>query len=415
MLKKILITDLAIGMHIHELCGSWMDHPFWRRSFLLSDPQDLKLIRSSALSECWIDTKKGLDAPSHHEALADEASQAKEEERAFLRDAPRSEPEIAEPEPPENSQEIACSFAEELARAKKLCASSGAAVRAMFGEARMGKALSAQAASSVVEQISRSAERHPLALLSIARLKAIDDYTYMHSVAVCALMLALARELGLGAQETRDAGLAGLLHDVGKAKIPEAILNKPGALSEEEFKVMKSHPMAGHRLLSQGGLGHMPAAEACLRHHEKMDGTGYPNGIKAQGLSVITRMSSICDVYDAITSERVYKKGWSPGEALRKMATWKGHFDPTLFQAFVKTIGIYPIGTLVRLRSQRLGVVIDRGPDLLHPIVKVFYSEALRARISPIPCDLLAEGDAVISIEDAAAWGFEGLDSLWGA
>jgi HD-GYP domain-containing protein (c-di-GMP phosphodiesterase class II) len=255
-------------------------------------------------------------------------------------------------------------------------------------------------------------------LISVARLKRRDEYTYMHSVAVCALMVSLARELGLQGEQIRQAGLAGMLHDLGKALIPLEVLNKPGKLTDDEFTLMKSHPGHGHELLVEGGGATAMILDVCLHHHEKLDGTGYPKGLKSDEISLFAKMGAVCDVYDAVTSKRPYKDGWDPGEALRKMALWTTHFDSRVFQAFVKTVGIYPVGSLVRLHSGRLAVVIRQHPhSLLKPVVKAFYSTRSNLHIDPVDIHLASPGckDKVVAGESPADWPFKDLDALWGA
>jgi putative nucleotidyltransferase with HDIG domain len=307
---------------------------------------------------------------------------------------------------------------QEAARAAKICAKSKQAVVSMFREARMGNAISAKDCAPLVEEISNSVARNPGALISLARLKTADDYTYMHSVAVCALMIALSRQLGLDEEQTRLAGLAGLLHDLGKAMVPNAILNKPGKLTDEEFAEVKKHPEYGHAALLQGADVPEIALDVCLHHHEKVDGSGYPKGLKADQITLFAKMGAVCDVYDAITSNRPYKAGWDPAESLRKMAEWaKGHFDEAVFQAFVKSLGIYPIGSLVLLASGRIGVVIEQSEkSLLAPKVKVFYSVKSGSRIRPEVLDLSrppGNTDKISGREDPAKWNFPDLDELW--
>ena len=281
----------------------------------------------------------------------------------------------------------------------------------------MGKAVNTASAQKLVEEISNSVSRNPGALISLARLKTADDYTYMHSVAVCALMIALARQLELDEEITRALGLAVLLHDLGKAAMPMEVLNKPGKLSDGEFAIMKRHPEEGHRMLAEAPEAGEIALEVVLHHHEKIDGSGYPHGLKGQQISLYAKMGAVCDVYDAITSNRPYKAGWDPAESLRKMAEWApGHFDPTVFQAFVKSLGIYPIGSLVRLESGRLGVVVEQSEkSLLTPRVKVFFSTRANARIRTDVVDLSAPGcrDTIAQREDPAQWQFPDLNTLW--
>ena len=404
MLKKINVKHLVVGMYLKEFCGSWMDHPFWRNSFVITDPKDVERILASNITEVWIDSSKGLDIAAGETAVSEEESEARVD--AELSRAAQAQRETA-PVP----------AAEEFARAAKICAQSKLAVTSMFQEARMGKAVDTANAQKLVEEINDSVSRNPGALISLARLKTADDYTYMHSVAVCALMIALSKQLGLSEQETRRAGIAGLLHDLGKALMPMEVLNKPGKLTDEEFAIIKKHPAEGHRLLLGNSGADEMMLDVVLHHHEKIDGTGYPKGLKGEEISLFAKMGAVCDVYDAITSNRPYKAGWPPSESLRKMAEWaKGHFDQRVFQAFVKSLGIYPIGSLVRLESGRLGLVIDQSEkSLLAPCVKVFYSTHSQARILPEIIDLSRPGchEKIAGREDPAKWNFPDLDDLW--
>jgi putative nucleotidyltransferase with HDIG domain len=403
MLKCISVTDVRVGMYIHEFCGAWMDHPFWKSKFLLKSEKDVQRIQASSISELWIDVSKGLDVKVGTASVSHEDVAAAAE--AALLEAVQSPP-----------VSLAASMESEMQRAVKLCASSKAAVVSMFGDARMGQALQFEQAGELVEEISDSIMRHPNALISLARLKSADEYTYMHSVAVCALMIALARNLGLNEGHVREAGLAGLLHDIGKMAIPNAVLNKPDKLTDSEFAKVRDHPEAGSRMLLESKQVSALVLDVCLHHHEKIDGSGYPHRLSGEQISLYARMGAVCDVYDAITSNRPYKQGWDPAESIRKMAEWKGHFDPVVFQAFVKTVGIYPVGSLVRLQSGRIGVVMEQQAKfLLAPKVKVFFSAKSKTPIAQEILDLskLVGRDKIVGRESAEEWGFRHVDELW--
>lgn len=402
MLKRIAVVDVRVGMYIQEFCGAWMDHPFWRSKFLLQSQKDLQRIQASGIRELWIDASKGLDVdPGVHSESVEQVAAEADERLSAVAPAPSGEH---------------CPLDEEIARASKLCARAKQAVVSMFGDARMGRALEFEQAEELVGEISDSLLRHPNALISLARLKNADEYTYMHSVAVCALMIALARQLGLGEVQVRDAGLAGMLHDIGKMAVPWALLNKPGKLTDDEFVTMRKHPLAGREILLAGKQTNALVLDVCLHHHEKVDGSGYPHRLVGEQISLFARMGAVCDVYDAISSDRPYKKGWSPAESIHKMAEWKGHFDEGVFQAFVKVMGIYPTGSLVRLASGRIAVVLDQSStSLLTPKVKVFFSAKAKMPIAQEVIDLAqwVGRDKIVARESAVDWGFRNVDELW--
>ncbi len=402
VLKRIAVSELILGMYIHEFCGSWMDHPFWKGRFLLDNERDLQRVRDSDVHEVWIDVSKGCDVAPGQASRSVEEVEAETEARLLAADS-RTPPPRA-------------SLDQEVQRALRLCSQSKAAVVEMFSDARMGQAIALEHVAELVEEISDSVLRHPNALISLARLKTSDEYTYMHSVAVCALMIALARQLGLPEEQVREAGEAGLLHDIGKMAIPDTILNKPDKLTDAEFGTMRRHPEAGARMLLDCRQISALVLDVCLHHHEKYDGSGYPHRLAGEQISLFARMGAVCDVYDAITSDRPYKKGWDPADSIRKMAEWKGHFDPQVFQAFVKSVGIYPVGALVRLESGRLGVVLEQHEkSLLTPRVKVFFSARSKLPIPQEIIDLakLVGHDKIIARESADDWGFKNIEELW--
>ena len=400
MHKQINISQLRPGMYLERLLGSWLTNPFWKTARLLDSDEEIALVRNSGVKHAVIDTAKGLDV-------------ATEEARTPAPAAPAP----ACPAPARKPPPAKVTVEQELKVAAQVIARSKAAVTAMFTDVRMGKAVDLAVSERVIDDISESIARNTTALVSLVRLKSQHDYTYMHSIAVCALMIALARQLDLDPEAVKQAGAAGLLHDIGKMAVPLAILNKPGKLSDAEFDTVRQHPQAGHDLLKQAGEVGDIAMDVCLHHHEKMDGSGYPHRLKGEQISLYARMGAICDVYDAVTSDRAYKQGWPAAESIRKMASWcDTHFDAQLFRAFVKSVGIYPAGTLVRLTSGRLGVVIEQSEtSLLTPRVRVFFSTKSNTHLTPVVVDLGLPGEReqIVKSEDPAQWNFTNLNRYW--
>jgi HD-GYP domain-containing protein (c-di-GMP phosphodiesterase class II) len=398
MHKTIPVAQLRLGMHLHSLLGPWLEHPFWKTRFVLQDPADLDELRASGVKDCVIDTARGLDV----EPVAPDAPDAMPATRPAATAAPALRRVRLE---------------EEAAVATRLCAQARDSVASLHEQARLGRALDVEGCVPLVDEIASSMQRNAAAMLGLVRLKTHDDYTFMHSVAVCTLMVVLARRMRLDEAQVREAGLAGLVHDMGKAKIPLEVLNKPGKLTPAEYQLVQRHPRLGHDMLRDSGVASIMALDVCLHHHEQPDGRGYPEGLSGEGFSLLARMGAVCDVYDAITSNRPYKEGWLPADSIAKMAEWTkaGKFDAAVFRAFIDCVGIYPVGSLVRLGSQRLAVVVAHDPDApLAPLVKVFYSLRSQLTLPAETLDLNQPGcrDRIVGRESNAQWRFPFLDRL---
>ncbi|MET0660401.1 MAG: HD-GYP domain-containing protein [Steroidobacteraceae bacterium] len=393
MLKKIAIKEVETGMFIHAIEGRWLEHSLWKSRFLVKDQKTLDHVRTCGASECWIDVAQGKDVKS-----AQQAVQAHETSAPVARSQARR------------------SMADELVVASNILKRSKSTVISLFSEARMGNAVSTSDCAPLVDEIVGSVDRNADALISLCRLKTADEYTYIHSVSVCTLMISLGKQIGLDEAERRDAGMAGLLHDLGKAAMPQEIINKPDKLTDEEFTIIKTHPVKGHEMLLESGIDNERVLDVCRHHHERMDGKGYPDKLPADKLTLIARMSAICDVYDAVTSNRPYKAGWDPAESVARMASWQGHFDPTVLQTFIKTIGIYPVGSLVRMSSGKLGVVVEQNPKkLTAPKVKLFFSTKSGMPLLPKLVDLMESHvtDKIVAREAPENWNFGYLNDLW--
>ncbi|BEV14000.1 HD-GYP domain-containing protein [Herbaspirillum sp. DW155] len=385
-MKKIKTEDLVLGMYFSGFEAAWLDHPFWKNKFLLKSDSELRQAHASGIPYCWIDTERGLDVDE-----ADDGGDGGDELPA--QDEASVVPELPDLPPGPDIDTTLMDAVALRETAKK-------ATKAMFSEARLGKALDMERCVTVVEEIAGAVLQSPNGTLSVLRLKMADEYTYLHSVAVCALMVALGRTLGLDENACREAGLGGFLHDVGKAFLSHELLNKPGKLTDEEFSQVKKHPELGYKYLSLDPNVPDYARDVCLHHHEKMDGNGYPDALRSGQISLYARMAAICDVYDALTSDRPYKRAWDPAEAISSMASWNGHFDRAMFLAFVKTLGIYPVGSIVKLESGRTGFVIrQNAQDLTRPVLKVFrYNDNMEMSDTEI-LDLMAtpEADTIVA------------------
>ena len=248
--------------------------------------------------------------------------------------------------------------------------------------------------AAVAEEMVDTMFTHGDAMLCLARIRAKDAYLMEHSMNVAILLANFGRYLGLERSVLRELTLGGLLHDVGKIMTPDEVLNKPGKLTDEEFDVMRQHVVHSHDILIATAGITPTMLEVATNHHERLDGTGYPRRLKGEQLSLHTRMSAIVDVYDAVTADRVYKRGMQPTQAFRILL--KGvdhHFDRVLVTKFIKCMGVYPVGTLVQLSNQRLAVVMQRNEQQpLKPVVKVIYHATQRHYLEVQWLDLARSG-----------------------
>ncbi|MBL0512497.1 Cyclic di-GMP phosphodiesterase response regulator RpfG [compost metagenome] len=248
--------------------------------------------------------------------------------------------------------------------------------------------------AAVAEEMVDTMFTHGDAMLCLARIRAKDAYLMEHSMNVAILLANFGRYLGLERSVLKELTLGGLLHDVGKIMTPDEVLNKPGKLTDEEFGVMRQHVVHSYDILSNTAGITPTMLEVAANHHERLDGTGYPQRLKGDQLSLYTRMSGIVDVYDAVTADRVYKQGMQPTQAFRILL--KGinqHFDAELVTKFIKCMGVYPVGTLVQLSNQRLAVVMQRNEQQpLKPLVKVIYHATQRHYLEVQWLDLARNG-----------------------
>jgi putative nucleotidyltransferase with HDIG domain len=396
MIKKIRADQLKPGLFVHDLNCGWMDHPFMRNRFKVESEAQVHTILKHGIREVYIDTGKGDDVK---DAIPEEEAKAELEK------------ELVELATAEAKPEAALSFNEEITRAKKVHSEANQLIQNILKDVRLGKQVEIEQVEPMVEKITGTILRNNSALLSLSKIKSKDNYTFQHSVSVCALLVSFSRAMNLDPETIRQAGIGGLLHDIGKMQVRNEILNKPGKLSDPEFTHMKSHVVHSREILSRTpGISRI-SIDVAGQHHERHDGTGYPDSLKGNEISLFGQMAAIVDVYDAITSDRVYHKGMQPTEALRKIFEWsKFHFNHRLAQSFTRAIGIYPTGTLVRLESGLLGVVVEqRETSLLQPLVRAVFDTKRNFPIQPKDIDLSRPlgqggGDRIVSHESGEKW-----------
>lgn len=327
MLKRISAGCVSAGMYIHSFEGNWIDHPFWRARLLVADEATAGRIRAAGIFAVTIDEARG--APARCRPLGpDSTKPCGCRQRAAAPDAtaPAPLPRLA----PGEAQEVAIA----------LIARTRGAIQALYEEAHGGVAPTAAMLAPLVRDVTECVERSREVLNHLGLLKKKHEYTFLHSLSVCGYMVNFARELGFDDDGVMRLGMAGLMHDLGKSAIDESILMKPGRLTAEEFDVIRGHPSSGHELLQSSDDLPEEVLSVCLQHHERLDGKGYPHGLSGAEISLAVRMSTICDVYDALTSARPYKDAWLPARALREMRGSPGQFDQELLRIFADSLRV---------------------------------------------------------------------------
>ena len=399
MIKRVRREQLKAGMFIHDLNCSWMVHPFLRSTFLLQDEKAIEQMAACGIRELFIDTSKGLDV---------EGAQTQEE---FNREIHDRLTQHTESIPSRGGKFFpTLSLRDEIVLAKEVHHDAHQVAHRVLMDVRSGRQIEVRKLEPVVGRIADSILRNRDALVSLSRIKTKDNYTFEHSVSVCVLLVAFCQTLGYERSVMMDIGVGGLLHDIGKMMIPDGILNKPSALTPPEFMLMQSHAHIGAEMLKQTtGIPEI-AIVIAAQHHERFDGTGYPDRLKEDRISRFGQMASIVDVYDALTSNRIYHQSIEPTAALKKLFEWgKSHFNEELVHQFIRAVGIYPVGSLVRLESGLLGVVVEPdGADLLHPTVRVIYDMTRGSYVSPRDLDLSKQaaggGDKIVGHESPRKW-----------
>ncbi|EGD58035.1 metal dependent phosphohydrolase [Novosphingobium nitrogenifigens DSM 19370] len=373
MLKRIDPSDVTLGMFIHKLEGSWFRHPFWRARFLLNDPDRLEQIRTSGLSGIVIDTERGADAPIFA------ADAVPEPETPAAPSAPSPTPLSRVPAPvalhtrTRLMSTLPAATSRGFGRAESAAEKGMKIVSRVFLEMRLGKTIAPDQIIPVIDAIIDSMQSNPFAFNGLMRFRRDNEFAYRHALAVSALMIALGRTLRLSKLDLHEAGLAGLLLDAGVCLLPLDDAQREIEPHRLPTEIWQQHVPLGHAFVVRSKLSEN-VARACLEHHERMDGTGWPQARPGSSLSQLGRMAAICDAYDLLATGTSERPGLDPAEALQQMKSDHGAYDRALLAAFEATIGIWPTGSLLELRSGRLAVVIDQSSDRPdRPIVAIFF------------------------------------------
>jgi HD-GYP domain-containing protein (c-di-GMP phosphodiesterase class II) len=371
MLRRIDTSEVELGMFIQRLEGNWFSHPFWRKRFVLSDAGDLEALRQSSVAGVIIDESRGKQAGATRPTAV---SPPQPSAPAPLH---RAVPRPATAFRPPRAAESALPIAREFGEARAIADRSRKRISKAFLQARLGKGVAVGDVEPVVEEIYGSVQRNIHAFSGLMRCQRDKQETYRHALSVCALMIALARKMHLSPTETHEAGMTGLLMDVGVGRLPDSLEEVDGDYRALRQQLLDYHILFGHDMLCVAGDIPEAVLTACRNHHERMDGSGYPNGLKGEEIDLFSRMAAICDEFDYLVTGGFMRPPLNAAEAIEVLVADGEKFDPEILRAFIESVGIYPIGAFVKLRSGRVAMVVDVDPDdAAHPVVRTFHSLA---------------------------------------
>jgi len=354
---KVAAADIKIGMYMSFPDRPWLETPFLFQGLIL----DSEKLISQVQAECrfiYVDRAK-----------------------SFVKE----EPKKATTPPPikSNTPPIKAPMESEFTNAYNSHSEAKNEIESALKKMAAGEGINVTRIRGSVKSCVKSIMINPNAMLWLGKLRNKDNYIAEHCLNVGILAIAFGRHLGLSPAELETLGMCGMLHDVGKLQVDQKILDKPSSLTEEEFTVIKDHCRIGKEILSQDSNMPKVVIDAAYGHHERADGTGYPRGVKADSLHAYTRIISIVDTYDAITTNRCYDKSRPATEAMKILFSCRStQFEPNLVEKFIECLGIYPIGSLVELRSGEGAVVIDSNKNSrLKPRVTIVLDEKKHFRV----------------------------------
>jgi len=391
MIKRIPVSDLKVGMYISDLNSDWIPHSNFKKQGKIKKEQVIEKIKQLGIKELYIDTYKGMgvsDAPSVAEV--DQSNEAKLSKAG--QSTPLNKPKLG--------------LGEEMVAATKVHNEAIILVDGVLSDAKLGKAIDMDSIDHLAEDMLDSLFRNHNALACLGCIREKDSYLMEHSVNLSVLMSIFGKSMDLDRNILQQTIAGALLHDIGKVMVPDEILHKPGKLTNEEFAAIKEHVTLGkNHLDAAGGISPL-TIKIAAEHHERMDGTGYPAGLKGVDISPHGRMAAIVDVYDAITADRCYHKGMTPTMAIKKLLEWSDHhLDRSLVLHFIRCIGIYPVGSLVLLESGRLAAVVEVNEfDQRQPVVRVMYHTKFKCFIKTALIDLSKPSvqDVIVKAVDPA-------------
>lgn len=344
---KVNVEDLQAGMYVSRLDRPWVDTPFMFQGFFIRDQADIDALRTHC-HYIYTDPEKSPITNGRLNTLASGKGAGNPQEN---------------PLPPKKVHyKDSVSVEEEITFAREVHTNLAHMVNEIMADVRAGGKIKFSSTKAIVTDMIESVARNPDAFIWLTKLKHSDDYTYNHSMDASILAVTLGRHLGLTRKELQDLAIGTLLFDVGKMKLPKNLLTKPGRLTDEEFALVKKHVDYSVEIMQEIKGISPQSIEIARYHHERHNGSGYPNGLKGTEIPVFARIAAIVDCYDAITSDRTYNRAISAHEAIKQLYEWRNiDFQEELIEQFIQCLGIYPTGSLVELSTGEVGVILSQN------------------------------------------------------
>jgi len=331
--KQVPVDALEVGMFVSELDRPWLETPFLIQGFVIETFDHIGLVKEFC-NFVYIDAVQQVYIPPEERTVSSRRTQKRYIHKVSVED-----------------EHVAASGVYKQVRSL---------TKSVLDEVRLGNAFDADKAKQTVSECVGSILRNPDALMWLSKIRNVDNHVADHCLNVSIVSVAFGRFLELSEEELKELGLCGLLHDIGKMKVPPDILKKGSQLSTQEEEALKSHPLHGRNILMSNRSLFNGVTDVAHCHHEHLDGSGYPRGLKETGISFYTRIISIVDVYDNFTSGQVDRPPRSSLDAMRHLYSLRGkHFDDKLVLQFIQCIGLYPPGSIVELRNSEVGIVIS--------------------------------------------------------
>lgn len=338
--KKIHVGELCMGMYVSKLDRDWVGSPFALQGLLIRSREEIELL-SEFCEHVWIEAKQ---LPEHEHGVVGAGKSR-----------------------PRHTYINKISVRDEHKHVLGVYRNAKAVTRNLLDDIRLSQTINTAEAKSLVNDCVDSILRNPDALMWMAKIREENEYTAEHCLHVCIMAIAFGRHLGLAKGELQNLGLCGLLHDVGKVKIPAEILDKPAALTPKEMRIVMAHTVHGRNLLMSAKNMYRGAVDVAYSHHERLDGTGYPRQLPGHGISRYSRIIAIVDAYDAITADRCYAEAQTSTTAVKEIYRARDtHFDKALVLEFIKSVGLYPPGSIAELYTGQVGVVVETNQKYRH-------------------------------------------------